>query len=109
MFDFADPREIQFIERLKERFSPPEWRVVIAELEADLEVRLVRNASPERLAAKPSKRDVPASQARLLAAEERHQLNSSGVFPHADHVKINNTALTPDEAAARIVSHFGLA
>ena len=108
MFDFADPRELQLLELLKSQFAPPEWRLVVAELEATLEVRLERNASPNRLAAKPSKRDVAASQARLLAAEEKHQLNSSGDFPYAEHVKINNTTLTPAEAAARIAERFDL-
>jgi hypothetical protein len=108
MFDFANPREIEFIEKLKAQFAPPIWRVVVAELEADLEARLERNASSERLAAKPSKRDVDASRTRLLAAEDKYQLNSRGTFPHAEHVKINNTDLTPEEAAARIVEHFGL-
>lgn len=108
-FDFANPREIEFIEKLKSQFAPPTWRVVVAELEADLEARLERNASPNRLDAKPSKRDVEGSRARLLAAEQKYQLNSSGAFPHAEHVKINNTALTPEEVAARIVEHFRLA
>lgn len=108
MFDFADPREIEFIDALKSRFAPPAWRVVVAELEADLKVRLERNASPDRLSAKPSKRDVDASRARLLAAEERYQLNSSGPFPYAEHVKIDNTVLTPEEAADLVVEHFGL-
>ena len=106
MFDFSDPHEIELIRKLKSQFAPPDWRLVVAELEADLEVRLERNASAQRLGAKPSKRDVEASQARLLAAEDKYQLNSSGAFPHAEHVKLNNTALTPEEAASRIVSHF---
>ena len=108
MFDFGNPKELDFIERMKSRFAPPTWRVVLAELEADLEERLIRNGTHERLAAKPSKRDVEASQARLLAAEEKYQLNSDETFPYADHVKIDNTALTPDEAARRIAAHFDL-
>jgi hypothetical protein len=106
MFDFADPREIEFLGKLRSQFAPPGWRVVVAELEADLEVRLERNASAERLDAKPSKRDVDASRARLLAAEDKYQLNSNGALPHAEHVKLNNTTLTPEEAASRIVAHF---
>jgi hypothetical protein len=108
MFDFSDPREIEFLKKLKSQFAPPTWRVGVAELETDLEVRLERNASPNRLASKPSKRDVEASRARLLAAEEKYQLNSDGTFLHAEHVKIENTTLTPEQAAARIVDHFRL-
>lgn len=108
MFDFSNPREIEFIEKLKSQFAPPAWRVVVAELEADLEARLERNVSASRLAAKPSKRDVDASRARLLAADETYQLNSSGDFPYAEHVKIDNTTLAPREAAGRIIDHFHL-
>lgn len=108
MFDFANPRETDFLGKLKSQFSPPAWRLVVAELEADLQTRLERNATPERLAAKPSKRDVDASRARLLAAEDRYQLNSSGTFPYAEHVKINNSTLMPEEAAAQIVEYFRL-
>jgi len=106
MFDFADPRDIEFLGTLQARFAPPAWRVVVVELEADLEVRLERNASAERLDAKPSKRDVDASRRRLLAAEETYQLNSGGTFPYAEHLKLDNTTLTPEEAADRIAAHF---
>ena len=106
MFDFADPHELEFLGKLQSQFGPPEWRVVVAELEADLEVRLERNASAQRLDAKPSKRDVDASHARHLAAEDKYELNSSGAFPHAEHVKLNNATLTPEEAASRIVERF---
>lgn len=108
MFDFGSPKELEFLERLKAQFSAPRWRVVMVELEAGLEIRLKRNATPSRLSAKPSKRDVAASQARLLDAEERYQLNSSGDFPHAEHLKINNSTLAPEEAAAEVAAHFGL-
>lgn len=108
MFDFANPREIEFIQRLQTQFGPPSWRVVLVELEADLDIRLRRNASAERLAEKPSKRDVGASRARLLAAEERYQLNSDGSFPHAEHVKIDNSAMRPDQVATQVIAHFGL-
>lgn len=108
MFDFANPREIEFIESLRSRFAPPEWRVVVAELEADLATRLDRNRTPNRLAAKPSKRDVEASEGRLRAAEEKYQLNSRGDFPYPEHMKINNTTLAPEEAAALIDEHFNL-
>lgn len=108
MFDFGNPRELEFLDSLETRFAPPEWRVVVAELEADLEARLLRNSSEERLLAKPSKRDVSASEARLLAAEEKYQLNSTQPLANTEHVKLDNTRLSPVEAAQRIAEHFRL-
>ncbi len=81
---------------------------MFAELEADLAIRLDRNASELRLAAKPSKRDVAASRTRLLAAEEKYQLNSDDDFPFDAHLKIDNSSLEPGEAAEMIATHFGL-
>ena len=109
MFDFSNPSEIDFIRRLETMFEPGGGRVVVVELEADLDTRLFRNATEDRLVAKPSKRDVEASRARLLAAEERFQLNSNGDFPFEDHLKIDNSTLAPGEVAARIADHFGIA
>ena len=77
------------------------------ELQADLEVRLARNRTQLRLAEKPSKRDVAASERRLIESGERHQLHSSVPFPFANHFRIDNSALGPEDVAQRIVTHFG--
>lgn len=108
MFDFGDPRELAFFDRLEGCFSAPTWRVVVVELEAELGARLYRNRTAERLEAKPSKRDVEASEARLLAAEEKYQLNSMGPVPFDAHLRIDSTALTPAHVAVRIIEHFRL-
>lgn len=108
MFDFGSPKEFAFIDRMRSLFAPPDARVVLVELEADLQARLARNRTEARLAAKPSKRDVEASEARLLAAEERYRLNSGQDFDDPAHLKIDNTTLTPEEVARVVAEHFGL-
>lgn len=46
---------------------------------------------------------------RLLEAGARYQLNSGGKFDERpDYLRINNTLLTPGEAAERVIGHFGL-
>ena len=100
--------DLRFIEELKSIFEDEGGRVVFAELEADQATRLERNASALRLSAKPSKRDVPASQARLLAADEKYRLNSGEDFPFEGHLKIDNSNLSPAAAATLIAEHFGL-
>ncbi len=108
MWGFGLPSELAFVEEVKSIFEAQGGRVVFAELEADLATRLDRNASELRLSAKPSKRDLAASRARLLAAEEKYQLNSDGDFPFAAHVKIDNSNLEARVVAEMIATHFGL-
>lgn len=59
---------------------------------------------------KPPKRDVRRSRENLLEIERSYRLNSAGDFFYAeDHLRIDNTALAPQDTARRIVDHFGLA
>ena len=62
-----------------------------------------------RLRHKASKRDVEASNARLLRDNENHRLESlPGELPFENYVKIDNTHLTPEEVAAIIKERFAL-
>lgn len=80
-------------------------RVLIVELCADETVKKMRNQHPHRLAVKPSKRDVDASEARRLASEAAHQFNSGGELPLPyRHVLIDNSACTPEQVAKQILA-----
>ncbi len=84
--------------------------VYYVELEAELDERLKRNKTEFRLSKKPSKRDVARTEQRLLANEEKFQMNSDGKFFYQEnYIKINNTYLSPDETAEKIMSAFGFA
>jgi hypothetical protein len=48
------------------------------------------------------------SRAFLLRADETYHLNSQGAFFYPDHLKIDNTALSPERVAHQIVEHFAL-
>jgi len=104
-----EPDARAFIEETMEIFAARGGRTVFAELRADLETRLRRNRTELRLREKPSKRDVAASEARLLAADARYRMNSDGDFPFPDvHLTVDNSHLEPDAVAARITRHFNL-
>lgn len=105
---FDQPGDRRFIEDTRALFGEHGVRTVFVELVADLQTRLSRNETPERLLAKPSKRDVASSRERLLANEARYVLNSGGDFPFPEHLEIDNTDLSPRDAANRIAAHFGL-
>lgn len=90
-----------------DQFIKVNGRVYFIELEAELEERLKRNTHEQRLAAKPSKRDVAFSEKELLASAEKYRLNSNDGevedrLPSVKYFKINNTSLEASEAAQRI-------
>jgi hypothetical protein len=97
------------VERLTRIFSDPGGRVVYVELQATQAERLRRNETELRLREKPSKRDVEASRQRLLENDAEHQLDSRGYFEgRTDYLRVENTNLSPDAVAERIIEHFEL-
>lgn len=106
---FDHPGDLGFVEDVMGIFEAGGGRTVFVELQADLATRLQRNATELRLAHKPSKRDVAASEARLRRNERRYRFSSDGDFPYPDrHLLIDNTVLSPGDAAERIAVHFDL-
>lgn len=104
---FDDIRDKEYVDRLSAIFEAEGSRPVFVELKADLEQRLARNRHPERLAAKNSKRDTDASEARLLQNEKQHRFNSNGDFFYPErHLCIDNSQLSPEEVAEQVIRHF---
>lgn len=85
--------------------------VRVAELYADLDTRLARNRTPERLAHKPSKRDLAWSEENVRGLES-HRLNTDPDHPSladevlADlaHLRVETTDRTAEESAAVILA-----
>lgn len=102
-WDLDDAETNRFMEEVVTLFSSAGAEACFVELSASLDVRLQRNRTELRLAEKPSKRDIPASEARLLANESR-RLNSAGDFPRTDrHLLLATDDIPAAEAAAQIV------
>ena len=108
MWAFDIEGDLRFVEKQKGVFEAHGGRVVFVELQADLETRIARNESELRLSEKPSKRDIAASRGRLVDADRVYQLDSGGDFPFTDHLRIDNTDLSPHVVAERIATRFGL-
>lgn len=99
----------RLVDELVERFEARGARVHFVELFASLEERLRRNRTELRLAEKPSKRDVDASERRLLENDRKFRLNTSGDFFYPErHLRIDNTLRSASEVAAEIVARLGL-
>ncbi|MFE5568949.1 AAA family ATPase [Amycolatopsis japonica] len=81
------------------------------ELYADLDERLERNTTELRLDRKPSKRDLDFSRANLLELDRDYVMNTDDtrrthaqdLIERHDHVRIDNTRLSPAETAALIL------
>lgn len=83
----------------------------VVELEADLEERLKRNKTSNRLEYKASKRDLEWSENDLLSSLEKHRLNSNpgeGEKIFKNYIKINNTNISPEDVAKMIKEKFNL-
>jgi len=86
----------------------PDAQICVVELEADLEERLRRNGTENRLAHKPSKRDLAWSEADLRKSAAEHRLNSApGEITEPNYLRIDNTHVSAQEAAKRICERFG--
>ena len=104
-----DEQDRRFVDATMRTFVEKGADVYFVELQATQEVRLWRNETPLRLAEKRPQRDLAGSRAFLLEADRRYRLNSGDDFPYPElHLKIDNTDLTPEAVASRIVERFGL-
>ena len=106
---FEMQEERDYLQSLHDLFTENGGRFFFVELSADLETRIARNETPHRMERKASKRDVLWSRANLLKDAREHRLNSAeeeSWFTH--HLKIDNTELSPDEVADRVIEAFGL-
>ena len=90
-------------------------RVSFVELYASLEERLARNRTELRLSERRSKRDLEFSDANVLDLEDNYVMNTGNgstlaepMFAGRDYVRIDNTDLPPEGAAAVTASALGL-
>ena len=103
------PEEIEYLNNLKSMFEKNGGQFYFVELEADLETRLKRNVTPHRLEAKKTKNDIEWSKNDILKTMEKYKLNTEeGEYLFTNHLKINNTNLSPDEVSEIIIKKYNL-
>ncbi|MEZ4509557.1 MAG: shikimate kinase [Eubacteriales bacterium] len=97
-----------YVRHVEALFSEVGADVYYVELEAEESVRRTRNRTENRLMNKPSKRNLEHSDALFTALESRYRLNSlPGEIQKSRYMRLNNTDLSPEEAAKRICEQFG--
>lgn len=101
--------DIDYLNDLRNMFEQTGGNFYYVELEATLETRLERNVTPHRLESKYSKNDIEKSTKDLLEDMDKYRLNSNEGEKICDnHLKINNTNLSPDEVSDIIIEKFNL-
>ena len=106
---FGEPEDVQYLRELEAQFTESGGQFYFVELSASLEARLARNETPHRMERKPSKRNTEWSRRDILETAKWYRLNTDAgetLFSH--HLKIDNTDLSPDEVADRVIAAFGL-
>ncbi len=106
---FEMEAEREYLTALSEQFISSGGNFYLVELYADIDTRLRRNETPHRMEKKPSKRDVKWSRAELIHTAEKHRLNSfEDEHWFSNHIKINNTELSPECVADIVIETFGM-
>lgn len=106
---FDEPEDVQYLRDLETQFTESGGQFYFVELSAALETRLLRNETPHRMERKPSKRNTEWSRRDILETAKRYRLNTDAdetLFRH--HLKIDNTDLSPEGVADRVIAAFGL-
>lgn len=112
VMNYDEEEEWEYLDRIQNIFKKQNAQIYYVELEADLEERLKRNRTENRMKNKPTKRDIEVSEQRVLGAETKHRQNS---YPkevenkgYSNYFKINNTKLSAEEVAKQIKEKWNL-
>ena len=109
MMAFDMQSDWDYLEHVKSFFEPFGTEFYYAELIAPQEVRLQRNATANRLACKPSKREIEVSNRRLINDDAKYRcVSNEGEFPFANYLRIENSNISAEDAAKLIKDTFNL-
>lgn len=104
VWSFDNEEDWNYINKLKNIFNKNDQELYFIELEADLEERLRRNKTENRLSKKPSKRNTEFSEYELLASAEKHRLNSRpNEIKEERYLNLDVTNLAIDESSEKII------
>ena len=104
MWAFDMPTDWEYVENLAGKFD----EVYCVELIASQKVRLERNKTENRLINKASKRDIEASDKRVLNEDLHRLVSNDGEIPFENYLRINNESLSAEEVAKIIKDKFSL-
>lgn len=107
MWAFDMPSDWEYIESVKQLFDLRDEDIYYVELIAPQNVRLERNATENRLKHKASKRDIDASNQRLVRDDVNYRCESlPGEIPFPNYLRLENANLSAEDAAKQIKERF---
>lgn len=108
MWAFDQQSDWDYIEKITQ-FFPYDTDFYYVELVAPQEIRLARNKTENRLQHKASKRKLAVSEQLLLDSDKNYRCESyPGEINFKNYLKIDNSQLSPFEAAQQIKDTFSL-
>lgn len=107
MWAFDQKADWDYIQGIAKMFEDTGGEVFWVELVASQEIRLQRNATENRLNHKASKRNLDFSSGCIRREDSNYRLVSNeGEIPFKNYIKIDNSNLSPDQAAEQIIERF---
>jgi len=104
---FNENADWKYIEHVCEIFK--DHNIYFVELNTDIETRLKRNSTENRLEKKWTKRDIDWSNEELLRSIDKYRLVSKeDEIPYRNYLRIDNTNISANETANIIVNCFDL-
>ncbi len=104
---FDQKEDWSYLQEVMDIFKVDKHTVYFVELVADLETKMARNASENRLLHKPSKRDLQFSEHLNRQARSRYRVESfEGEVPFKRYLKIDNSQISAQEVAQQIKKAF---
>ena len=104
MWAFDMKSDWEYLDNLVKRFD----EIYCVELIASQEVRLERNKTENRLKNKASKRDIEASNKRVLNEDTHRLVSNEGEIPFKNYLRINNENIAATEVAKMIKDTFNI-
>ena len=106
---FDDKKDWEYTESLVKIFRDKGAEIYYVELEADIEERIKRNKTENRLKHKPSKNSESGSDEKLRESLLLHRPNSlEGEIKEKNYIRIDNTNVDPATVAKQIKERFNL-
>lgn len=109
MWAYDSQEDWEIINKILKIFKDVGSELYCVELTAPLDVRLKRNITENRLKNKVSKRDIAASNERLIQHTKNHRfVSEDGEVPIKNFIRIDNSNIEADVVAKMIKEKFDL-
>lgn len=109
MWAYDCPEDWEIMNKILQIFTDVGAELYCVELTAPLDIRLQRNVTGNRLKNKASKRDIEASNERVIQHTNNHRFVSmDGEVPIKNFIRIDNSNIEADVVAKMIKDKFNL-